>query len=84
MFSEQEQRIKKLLDAKFFSIAIWSAIKIAAAVFLIMYFEYGLYIVIGYVIYSLETLVHSKHINNQQIELQLNIVHRKLDELSKK
>ncbi|MEN3157712.1 hypothetical protein ABC502_04925 [Alkalimonas sp. NCh-2] len=84
MFSEQEQQIKKLLDAKFFSIALWSVIKVAVAVFLIMYFEYGLYVVIGYIIYILESSMHTKHINNQQVELQLNIIHRKLDELSKK
>ena len=84
MFSEQEQQIKKLLDAKFFSIAVWSAIKIAAAVFLIKYFEYGLYVVIGYIIYALESSMHLKHINNQQVDLQLNIIRRKLDELSKK
>ncbi|SNY43815.1 hypothetical protein SAMN06297280_0652 [Arsukibacterium tuosuense] len=84
MFIEQEQQIKKLLDAKFFSIAFWSALKISVAVFLIIYFDFGLYVVIGYIIYALESSIHSKHINDQQIDLQLNIIHRKLDELSKK
>lgn len=84
MFIEQEQKIKKLLDVKFFSMALWSAVKIAVAVLLIMYFEFGLYVVIGYILYALERSMHLKHINNQQIDLQLNIIHRKLDELSKK
>lgn len=84
MFIEQEQQIKKLLDAKLFSVALWSAIKIAVAVALIMYFEFGLYVVIGYILYALESSKHLKHINNQQIDLQLNIIHQKLDELSKK
>lgn len=84
MFIEQEQQIKKLLDAKLFSVVLWSAIKIAVAVALIMHFEFGLYVVIAYILYALESSKHLKHINNQQIDLQLNIIHQKLDELSKK
>lgn len=84
MFTEQEQQIKKLLDAKLFSVALWSTAKIVVAIALIMYFEFGLYVVIGYILYVLESSMHLKHINNQQLDLQLNIIHQKLDELSKK
>lgn len=84
MFTEQEQQIKKLLDAKLFSVALWATAKIVVAIALIMYFEFGLYVVIGYILYALESSMHLKHINNQQIDLQLNIIHQKLDELSKK
>jgi hypothetical protein len=84
MFSIQEEKIKKMKDAKLFSIFLWSSIKIAISIALIIYIDFGLYIVIGYIIYALENSTHSKHINNSELDLQLNILHQKIEDLNKK
>jgi len=84
MFSVQQENIKKLKDSKLFSVFLWSVIKIAISIALIIYIEFGLYIVIGYIIYTLEHSTHSKHINNSELDLQLNILHQKIEDLNKK
>jgi len=75
MFSVQQENIKKFKDGKFFSVFLWSAIKIAISTALLIYTDFGLYVVIGYIIYVLENSTHSKHINNSELDLQLNILH---------
>jgi hypothetical protein len=84
MFSIQEEKIKKLKDGKLFSVFLWSAIKIAISTALIIYTDFGLYVVIGYIIYALENSTHNKHINNSELDLQLNILHQKIEDLNKK
>lgn len=84
MFQQQERKINHLADARLFSVIMWSSIKILIATALVYYFSFGIYLVIGYLIFAIESAIHDKHLNNQQIDLQLNIIHQKLDELSEK
>lgn len=84
MFSEQQAKIEKLKRAKLFSVSLWSVLKIAIAIPLMMYTDFGIYIVIGYLIFAIESSAHTRHLNTQELDLQLNILHQKIDEISKK
>jgi hypothetical protein len=84
MFTEQQEKIKRLKEAKLFSVSLWSALKAAIAIPLMIYIDFGIYIVIGYLIFVMEHSAHGRHLNNQELDLQLNILHQKIDGLSKK
>jgi|APSaa5957512576_1039674.scaffolds.fasta_scaffold231632_1 hypothetical protein len=51
---------------------IWVPIKVAIASYLIYSFEFGIYIVAGYLIYSLEKVAGLQFINSQETNIQLS------------
>ena len=67
---------------------LWSGIKLLLASVLMTQLDYGIYIVLGYVLYSLESNSGLLFINSQEITENLNEVHRlnntEISELKKK
>ena len=61
-----------------------SAISLLVAYGLITYINYGLYIVLGYIFYSIQNTKGLQLINAEETNIQLNILHKKILELSTK
>jgi len=67
----------------FISIAL-TLIKVAVAIALIEYVEYGLYIVLGYLLYVIEDLSGLAFINRNEANLELNNLHQRIDTIEGK
>jgi len=81
MLEEEEERIDGLRKNKTMLNFVWVPIKLAIAYVLITYIDYGLFIVIGYILFALENYTGLQYINSQEVNLQLNVLHQKIKEL---
>ena len=61
-----------------------TAISLLVAYGLITYVDYGLYVVLGYIFYSIQNIKGLQLINADETNQQLNILHQKIHELSTK
>ena len=61
-----------------------TGISLLVAYGLITYIDYGLYIVLGYIFYSIQNTKGLQLINADETNIQLNILHTKIRELSTK
>ena len=61
-----------------------TAISLLVAYGLITYIDFGLYVVLGYIFYSIQSTKSLQLINADEINRQLNIIHIKIRELSTK
>lgn len=56
---------------------VFAAVKFGVAYALITYFEYGLFVVVGYLLYSAESLAVRQFINAHETNYQLNVLNHK-------
>jgi len=84
MFEAEQQKIIDFRKQRSILNIVFTTIKLLLSYALITYIDYGLFIVVGYVLYSLEKAISLQFINSQEIDLQLNIIHQKLNELESK
>lgn len=83
MFEIEKQQIETYKKSKTFNVLLFTIIKLVIAYFLITYLEYGIFIVLAYILYSLENISSYQFINNQETNFQLNILHEKINELKR-
>ncbi|MGD9808125.1 MAG: hypothetical protein AB7E76_09345 [Deferribacterales bacterium] len=70
--------IQSKKDSKYFSIISFTAIKLIIAILMIIYFEYGLYVVIGYLIFSIESNSFQNHLNTLEANFHFNKVYQNI------
>lgn len=83
MFEIEKQQIETYKKSKTFNVLLFTIIKLVIAYFLISYLEYGIFIVLAYLLYLLENISSYQFINSQETNLQINILHEKINELKK-
>lgn len=84
MFEAEQQKIAEYRRLRTYINIAWVAAKLAIAYALITYVELGIYIVIGYILYALETTAGLQFINSKEIDLQLNILNQRVEKLEGK
>mgnify|MGYP000293257676 CR=1 FL=1 len=83
MFEMEKQQIEKYKKTKNFSIFLFTIIKLVSTYFLITYLEFGIFIVLAYIFYSLEHITSYQFINSQESNLQINILYQNIEELKR-
>lgn len=81
MFEVEQGIIKDFRKRRSILNIVFTLIKLLIAYALISYIDYGLFIVIGYLLYSLENTMGLQFINSQEIDLQLNMLNQRINEL---
>ena len=84
MFEEEQQRINDYRKTKKILNITWATAKLAVAYVLITYIDFGIFFVIGYILYAIENFSGLQFINSQEIDLQLNVLHQRINELEGK
>jgi len=84
MFEEKKQKIQDDRKNRKRLNIVWVFIKLGIAFALVSYIDYGIFIVIGYILYSLERHSGLQFINSQEIDLQLNLIHQRMSQLEGK
>ena len=64
--SNENPRIAGLRESRKFAVLLFTFIKAVIACGLVYYFEYGLYVVIAYLIYSLESISSFQNLNREE------------------
>ena len=64
--SYDNPRIAGLRESRKFAVLLFTFIKAIIACGLVYYFEYGLYVVIAYLIYSLESISSFQNLNREE------------------
>ncbi len=81
MFESQKTKIVEYRNRKVLFDILWVALKLAIAFALIEFLDYGIYIVIGYILYSVESCSSLLFINSQEVDLQLNAIHQRINDI---
>jgi len=81
MYEEQEQRIASFRKNRTATTYLFAILKLVIAYGLITYIDFGLFIVIGYIFYALESASAIQFINSQETNLQLNVLNQRLSEI---
>ncbi len=68
---------EKLKESKNFNIFFWASIKIIIASILIYYFEFGIYIVIGYILFFIVNDSYYSLLNVKEGNVQFNKLYNK-------
>ncbi len=55
-----------------YSALLWALIKLLVSGAIVWYFEYGIYVVLGYLLYSLEKAAGFQYLNSQETNFALN------------
>jgi hypothetical protein len=76
---KEQNRLNK--KVKILNIVLFTIIKLIIAYCLVTYLEYGLFIVIGYILYALENIANLQYINSREINLQINILHERINKI---
>lgn len=84
MFEEEKQRISDYRKTRKILNIVWVGVKLTIAFALISYIDYGMFIVMGYILYALENNSGIQFINSQETDLQLNILHQRINQLENK
>lgn len=79
MFDPFIQKIKTYKQVKWVTLFTWVPVKLLIAYALIENFEFGLYIVIGYILFSLENISGLLFINSQESNHHFLTLYNKLD-----
>ncbi len=58
-------------------------VELVSAYFLITYLSFGIFIVLAYILYSLESIISYQFINLQESNLHINILYQNIEELKK-
>lgn len=69
MFEEEKQKISDYRKTRNMLNIVWVAVKLTISFALITYFDFGIFIVIGYILYALENTSGLQFINTQEIDL---------------
>ncbi|CAM2996952.1 hypothetical protein SHAM105786_15935 [Shewanella amazonensis] len=64
--SYENPRIAGLRESRKFAVVLFTFIKAVIACGVVYYFEYGLYVVIAYLIYSLESISSFQNLNREE------------------
>jgi len=83
MFESEAQKVSDYRKARVKLSIVLVVIKLVIAYLVIEYIDFGLYIVIGYILYSLENLSGLQMINSQETNLQFNILRQRIEELER-
>ena len=78
MFDIEKEQNRLNKKVKILNIVLFTIIKLIIAYCLVIYLEYGLFIVIGYILYALENIANLQYVNSREINLQINILHQSL------
>jgi len=81
MFEEEKLRIDDYRKTRKLLNIVWVGVKLAIAFALISYVDFGIFIVIGYILYALENSSGIQFVNSQEMDLQLNILHQRINQL---
>ena len=81
MFEYQKTKIREYRNRKVLFDVFWVALKLAIAFVLIEFVDYGTYVVIGYILYSVHCCSSLLFINSQEADLQLNIIHQRINDI---
>ena len=84
MFEIEEQKINEFRKNRNMFNIIFSAGKLLIAYALITYIEYGIFIVLGYIFYTIENTVSLQHLNIQKTNIHISNLKHKLNELENK
>jgi hypothetical protein len=76
---KEQNRLNK--KVKILNIVLFTIIKLIIVYCLVTYLEYGLFIVIGYILYALENIANLQYINSREINLQINILHERINKI---
>lgn len=69
--------IENFKKSKNFSVSLWVTVKLVISCFLMYYFEYGIYIVIGYILFSIENTGFYHILNNKEADIHFNSLYAK-------
>lgn len=81
MFDIEKEQNRLNKKVKILNIVLFTIIKLIIAYCLVIYLEYGLFIVIGYILYALENIANLQYVNSREINLQINILHERIDKI---
>lgn len=81
MFDIEKEQNRLNKKVKILNIVLFTIIKLIIAYCLVTYLEYGLFIVIGYILYALENIANLQYVNSREINLQINILHERIDKI---
>ncbi len=81
MFDIEKEQNRLNKKIKILNIVLFTIIKLIIAYCLVTYLEYGLFIVIGYILYALENIANLQYVNSREINLQINILHERIDKI---
>ncbi|MDY0051984.1 MAG: hypothetical protein RBR65_05520 [Aliarcobacter sp.] len=81
MFDIEKEQNRLNKKVKILNIVLFTIIKLIIAYCLVTYLEYGLFIVIGYILYALENIANLQYINSREINLQINILHERINKI---
>ena len=84
MFEAEKQKIQDFRKLRNILNIFYVALKLSLAYAIITYIDFGIFIVIGYILFSLESAIGLQFINSQEVDLQLNILHQKIDDIENK
>ena len=84
MFEIEQQNINNFKKNKKMYDIVFVVLKLLMAYALIIYVEYGLILVIGYILYSIESSMSLYKLNVEEIQLQMNVLQHKIDNIESK
>ena len=84
MFEEEKEKVEDFRKKRKVMNILWVVIKLVIAYVLITYLDYGILIVVGYILYALESYKGLQFINTQETDLQLNILQQRINKLEGK
>lgn len=84
MFEAEIEKISIYRKTRKIHNIVWPAIRLAIAYALMTYVDFGVFIVIGYILYALENSTGIQFINSQEMDLQFNVLHQRINELESK
>jgi len=68
----ERERIEQFKSKKSFTILMWFLLKLIVASGIIFYFEYGIYLIVGYLLYVIESKSWYEYLNTQETNYHIN------------
>ena len=84
MFEVQKQQIDDYRENLTLKVLLWVLVKLALSFVIIQYVDYGVYIVIGYLLYDIDMQSSMIFINSQEVDLHLNMINQRMDAIDGK
>ena len=84
MFEAEQQKLAEYRKLRTYINIAWVIVKLAIVYVIITYLEFGIYIVIGYILYAIENTTGLQFVNSKEIDLQLNIINQRIDDIENK
>ena len=72
MVDIERERIEQFKNKKSFTILMWFLLKLILASVVIFYFEYGIFLIVGYLLYVIESKSWHEYLNIQETNYHIN------------